>query len=346
MLEYEITFPANLVSIKSSAFYNCDGLTSIDIPANVTEIEDFAFGISETLKTVTIRGNRNLGERFRLQKNFIELVNWPDVSFAESENSIRNFEKGNVLDLHGATVLEEREFSLGESQKYGNLEDLIPSGVLILPEGLKEIKDNAFEFCSDIDAVVFPKSLKTIGGNAFRNCFNLQVIEFQEGLETIGWGAFPAKNKITHVYLPNSLKTLYKGAFINTTRNSIAPYITVHMSLATAQRLKYADRLESDDTNSIVKEFVIDGISYSRFEDFQAKYAQEEQEKRERARLEQEEAEKKEAEAKKKEQRNRIEAEINRLTIEMNSQKGLFAGMKRKKLQAQIDELNDQLRRL
>ena len=39
-------------------------------------------------------------------------------------------------------------------------------------------------------------------------------------------------------------------------------------------------------------------------------------------------------------------ARLYDLSQEMDSLKGLFAGMKRKKLQKQIDELNEQLRRL
>ena len=51
-------------------------------------------------------------------------------------------------------------------------------------------------------------------------------------------------------------------------------------------------------------------------------------------------------EAQKIAEKARISAEILDLTNEMNSLKGLFVGMKRKKLQARINELNDQLRRL
>lgn len=55
---------------------------------------------------------------------------------------------------------------------------------------------------------------------------------------------------------------------------------------------------------------------------------------------------KKAEEAKKAAEKARISAEILSLTNEMNSLRGLFAGLKRKKLQARIDELYEQLRRL
>ena len=67
---------------------------------------------------------------------------------------------------------------------------------------------------------------------------------------------------------------------------------------------------------------------------------------REKARREREEAERQAAEERKKAERDRINERIYDLSQEMESLKGLFAGMKRKKLQKQIDELNEQLRRL
>ena len=77
-----------------------------------------------------------------------------------------------------------------------------------------------------------------------------------------------------------------------------------------------------------------------------AKQEAEENTRREQARREREEAERRSAEARKKAERDRINEEIFDLTSEMNSLRGLFAGIKRKKLQKRIDELNEQLHRL
>ena len=75
-------------------------------------------------------------------------------------------------------------------------------------------------------------------------------------------------------------------------------------------------------------------------------YEDDEQAKCEQSRREQEEAERRTEETRKKEKRDKIKAEIQNLTDEMNSLHGLFAGMKRKKIQRQIDELNEQLRKI
>ena len=70
------------------------------------------------------------------------------------------------------------------------------------------------------------------------------------------------------------------------------------------------------------------------------------QEAEKKARQDAEETQRRAAEAQRIAEKARISAEILDLTNEMNSLKGLFAGMKRKKLQKQIDELNEQLHRI
>ena len=115
----------------------------------------------------------------------------------------------------------------------------------------------------------------------------------------------------------------------------------------------------------IAKEFVIDGKRYESVEEYAKKAREEEQRQREaeerkriekarrereeaehRAEEERKEAERRAAEERKKEERDRINGQIYDLSQEMASLKGLFAGMKRKKLQKQIDELNERLRGL
>ena len=104
----------------------------------------------------------------------------------------------------------------------------------------------------------------------------------------------------------------------------------------------------------IAKEYIIDGEKFADIKEYITKKEREEQirreaeerARREQARRDKEEEDRKAAEAKRKAERDRINEEIFDLTYEMDSLKGLFAGMKRKKLQKRIDELNEQLRKL
>lgn len=335
-----VTLPESLVSIGSYAFLDCKQLTSIRIPASVKEI-GFWVG-SHTTTDIIVEGRRNYVERYRLQRAFSSFIQWADAPSEPYRGNILDHEAGDVLDLHGARIVEENRF---ENDENNEIEEQIESGILVLPEGLTEIRHNAFNHCS-MNAVVFPKSLRTIGDHSFEDCLFLQLIELQEGLETIESRAFSGNNKLTDVYLPDSLKTLWKDAFQDGFVKT-GKHVTIHMSGALAGRLRYETNSgDVDDRLTAVKAFVIDGVTYDRLEDYRAKLAQEARAKQDQARREREGAERRAAEERKKAERERINAQIYDLSQEMDSLKGLFAGMKRKKLQKQIDELNERLRRL
>lgn len=83
--------------------------------------------------------------------------------------------------------------------------------VLVIPEGVEEIKRETFEECK-IRKIILPKSLKRIGFSAFsRNKFLEEVI-LPEGLEYIGLYAFYATS-LKEVNVPDSVKVLENSAF-------------------------------------------------------------------------------------------------------------------------------------
>ena len=53
----------------------------------------------------------------------------------------------------------------------------------MLPYGVKQISNNAFENCNNLEEVVFPESLKLIGDEAFANCINLRKASYSEDVK-------------------------------------------------------------------------------------------------------------------------------------------------------------------
>ena len=222
---------------------------------------------------------------------------------------------------------------------------------LIIPEGVTEIRDSAFLFAK-LETLELPSTLRIIGEMAFDGC-PLRSVTIKEGLESIGSLAFGSNSKLTDIYLPDSIQNVDRRAFSFDAGSLETSYITVHMSGETACRLEKTKKQQSISA-IVAKAFIIDGKQYEDIKDYvtakereeQLQKEAEERVRQEQARHEREEAERKAAEARKQERKKRIQAEIQSLTSEMNSLRGLFAGLKRKKLQARIDELNEQLRRL
>lgn len=60
---------------------------------------------------------------------------------------------------------------------------------VVIPEGIENIADNAFSFCTNLSSVQFPQSLKNIGRQAFLSCRRLSQCALPDQV-TLGVGAF------------------------------------------------------------------------------------------------------------------------------------------------------------
>ena len=141
-----VTLPAGLTSIPVYTFYECSALMSIDIPDGVTEIGDFAFYGCSALKTVDLpSGLESIG----------------------------------AYALHGCSALKTVD----------------------LPSGLESIGNYAFEQCASLESVTIPDGVTKIGGSAFSGCTSLTSVELPESLTSIGDFAFYDCDNLTSVYV-------------------------------------------------------------------------------------------------------------------------------------------------
>ena len=108
---------------------------------------------------------------------------------------------------------------------------------IIIPEGVTQIKAEAFVRCKNLKFPTLPSSLVTIGKTAFSecdsitslripgkfstiddyvfyNCNNLKYVIFEEGVEYINQCAFGSCNKLTYIVLPKSIKHIKQRAFL------------------------------------------------------------------------------------------------------------------------------------
>ena len=59
---------------------------------------------------------------------------------------------------------------------------------IVIPEGVTEIGQYAFDDCDELTTISLPKSLKKIGNRAFRRCFNLSTVDFDGSWADIDQG--------------------------------------------------------------------------------------------------------------------------------------------------------------
>ena len=80
-------------------------------------------------------------------------------------------------------------------------------GEIMVPEGIVNIGDNAFENCS-LSKITVPLSLKKIGRRAFSCCTNLVEVRLNEGIGDISSYAFAGCNSLSKINLPISLSSI------------------------------------------------------------------------------------------------------------------------------------------
>lgn len=93
-----------------------------------------------------------------------------------------------------------------------------------IPEGVKEIKGDAFAGCYNLNKVEFPSSLKTIGSYAFSETSIENELIIPEGVEKIESGAFKCDDansnpSYTKLAIPSSIKEIGSQAFSGSKNN-------------------------------------------------------------------------------------------------------------------------------
>lgn len=193
-------------------------LTQIEIPESVNRIHERAFNGSEILSAKIGKNN--------------SVYYMPDGSNTLIEKATKRL----AVAFHNPTITDDVEI-IG---KYAFSHCRLPR-IMVIPEGVKEIEENAFSYTTGIANVFFPKSMEQIGRFAFAystiytldfksplkevepytfmRCDNLQVVSMPEGTEAIRSGAFAGCQRLCSVTLPNSLKQVDKHAFVGTPCN-------------------------------------------------------------------------------------------------------------------------------
>lgn len=162
----EVTFTNDVTSIGKRAFYNCTGITSIDLPNSVVNIDDLAF---RGCKFTSIR----LGATCQIGKCIFQ--------------DCRQLE--TVVLPTNMTSIPEALFD--KCYKLKNI---------TLPENVTTIEKWAFRSCEALTELPYNEKIEIIGNEAFRSCKRLTVITLPETIRSIGINAFADCEKMTEIY--------------------------------------------------------------------------------------------------------------------------------------------------
>ena len=251
------------LTIGTRAFYNCDKLVSVSLPATLTELEANAFGSCDDLAEVWVNASGKLA------------LNYAENAFATTgvrrESSVETVHLGanvpvlNIAGIFGGSVTDvyvaegnpnyisvdgvlfspdQTELLYFPANRTG--EYVVPDTVkrigadvfrdrdglikLTIGKNVTEIGDFAFYGCDALTSVVFAQDAAAglkVGASAFAECGRLSSISLPAGTVSIGASAFYKCASLTQFTIPEGVTELGEKAFAESALTTISIPSTV-----------------------------------------------------------------------------------------------------------------------
>ena len=190
-----VKLPDTVTAILQGALQRT-GITSFEVPANVTGIGIDAFYGCGGLETVNFA---NGSKCTAIGKNaFDECSNLKSITIPAGVTKIGNWAFDGCNSLEVVDFAEGSKCTtIGEGAFWGcsNLKSIT------IPAGVTEIGGAAFDECENLTEINFAEGSKctTIGEDAFGRCSNLKSITIPAGVTEIGNYAFDACENLTEI---------------------------------------------------------------------------------------------------------------------------------------------------
>ncbi len=177
-LQY-VLLPDTIQSVGQFAFFKCDSLIGVSLPASLTSIEHSAFKDCTSLEDIVFPD----AITFIGSSAFHGCLSLQDITLP------RNLEKMQAMAFAYCTALTS----------------------VFCSDSLAYIDAGTFKGCTSLKKVTLPGNLDRIGLSAFRDCKELSSIALSEHIKVIEHAAFEGCEKLDYIYIPASVEKIGVG---------------------------------------------------------------------------------------------------------------------------------------
>ena len=218
-----VTIPASVETISEFAFYDCRGLTNLQIAPNssLKTIETYAFAKSSITAFTSPASLRVIGKNAFSECNFLQSVDLrygvedirgsvfpecPNIKHLVLGESIRF---GNMTSFPDSKSIETAEIY---ATQIGTLQDQIHLRSLVIGGNIKKIGNNFCCGCSSLTEVIITAPITVIESSAFESCVALKHLQLPNTVIEISPYAF-ANLGIEKITIPASVQKIYWSVF-------------------------------------------------------------------------------------------------------------------------------------
>ena len=184
-----VTIPANVTEIGSNAFAGCTNLTSVNYEGDWSNLT-----IQSGNPAVEDAANEQLFDfKFILNNTAVIVISYKGTA---ADVTIPSCYKGKPVTTIGHAAF---------------FNSAVTS--VTIPDSVTSISDEAFGFCSQLTNISIPNSVTYIGFSAFNSCTSLKSITLPSSLSTIQSYAFYNCGNLKTIRIPVSVTSIGNCAF-------------------------------------------------------------------------------------------------------------------------------------
>lgn len=188
-----VTIPASVTEIGSNAFAGCTNLTSVNYAGDWSNLT-----IQSGNPAVQDAANEQLFDfDFILNNTAVIVTNYKCKGTAADVTIPSRYQGKPVTTIGHAAFFNSAVTSV------------------TIPDSVTSIDDNAFGFCSQLTNISIPNSVTSIGFSAFEHCTSLKSITLPSSLRNISMFLFHNCSQLTTIQIPDSVLSIQDYAFGN-----------------------------------------------------------------------------------------------------------------------------------